>query len=93
MSLYVAISIWLIANIIMAFWLFSTSSGWHVAKCLPYGKRLRLIYFGERNTDLKGIENIAIIRKFIWRSRVYFYLFFLIPLIIFYGALYVVYTT
>jgi len=93
MGLYVAISIWLIANIGMGFWLFSASSGWLETKRLPYTRRLRLAYFGERGAGITDTENPESIRKFVRRFRVYFYFVFLMPLIVFYGALYVVYTT
>lgn len=91
MALYAAIAIWLVANIATGFWLFSAASGWDKAKRLSYTKRLRLVWFGEGDLGVTDPQDLASIRKFARRFRVYFYLVFLLPIIVFYGVLYAVY--
>jgi hypothetical protein len=89
--LYVSIAIWLVANILMGFWLFSAASGWKEVKCLPYTKRLRLVWFGERGIDVTNPEDLASMRKFARRFRAYFCFVFSLPMVVFYGILYAVY--
>jgi len=93
MSLYIAVAIWLVANIGMGIWLFSATSGWKEAKRLSYAKRLRLVLFGADDLRVTDPQDLASIRKFARRFRVYYCLVFLLPIIVFYGVLYAVYAT
>jgi hypothetical protein len=91
MALYAAVAIWLVANIAAGFWLFSAASGWNKAKRLSYAKRLHLVLFGGGGLGVTDPQELASIRKFARRFRVYYYLVFLLPIIVFCGVLYAVY--
>lgn len=93
MGLYVAVAIWLAANIVMGFWLFSAASGWKEVKRLSYIKRLRLVLSAERGIGITDPEDLSSMRKFARRFRTYFFIVFLLPIMVFYGVLYTVYTT
>jgi hypothetical protein len=91
MALYAAVASWLVAGLAASFWLFSAASGWNEAKRLSYAKRLRLVLFGEGDLGVTDPQELASIRKFTRRFRVYYCLVFLLPIIVFYSVLYAVY--
>ena len=82
--------IWGIMNLGAIPWLYSKNSGWLVAKRYSFAVRMILMVpFYDKWESRVSPEDQPAVRSYRRRAQIWYYLFFLSPLVVFWGSLWI----
>lgn len=91
MAFLISALVWALLGIVVVRWLFSKDGGWESVKTLPFRQRMRILF---SNIEVEKIEEDNIkdnVKKFVKRFRIVYYLYIIIPLVVYYGLVFYVY--